>query len=91
MAERLYRGKVKREYDQKYYGKWVYGYYCPYGFGDYFPLHPAIYPKSEMEAGHSVPVEIIPDTLGQYIGRLDMYKTMIFENDIVQYYGGDWG
>ena len=81
--ERLYRGKRTDN------GEWIYGYYCPCCFG-YFPCRPAIIDKQEMESGCWKPVEVIPETVGQDIGKKDKNGKKTFTGDIVNYDGGQF-
>lgn len=76
--ERIYRGKSKDG------GEWIYGYYCPVCFG-LFPCRPAIVSNYEIEKGCWRPVEVVPETVGQYIGKADRYDEKIFDGDIVEY------
>lgn len=64
---RLYRGK------DKYTKKWIVGYYCPCCFG-WFPCSPAIVGKTEMDQGCWRPVEVLPETVGQFAGIHDSKK-----------------
>ena len=72
MREVLFRGKSIDT------NTWVYGFYCRYG-------------HVKQEKSYIIPdcasdlcvVEIIPGTLGQYIGLTDRYDVKIFEGDVV--------
>lgn len=72
MREVLFRGKSIDT------NTWVYGFYCRYG-------------HAKQEKSYIIPdyastlciVEIVPETLGQYIGLTDRYDVKIFEGDIV--------
>lgn len=72
MDEILFRGKSIDS------NTWVYGFYCRYG-------------HVKQEKSYIIPeytstlcvVEIVRETLGQYIGLTDRYDVKIFEGDIV--------
>lgn len=74
MREVLFRAKRSDN------GEWIYGFYCCYG-------------HVKQEKSYIMPdcasdlcvVEIIPGTLGQYIGLTDRYDVKIFEGDIVRW------
>lgn len=81
MREILFRGKSKNT------GEWVYGYLVKgfYWLGEnnpmtvIFPDEVIFYPRCEVEKWE----EVIPETVGQFIGLLDLHGTKIFEGDIV--------
>lgn len=83
MREILFRGKRKDN------GEWVYGYFvkaADYLYTDktvhvILPLSTVLYPHGEFDEI----VEIIPETLGQWIGLCDKNGTKIFEGDVVKY------
>jgi uncharacterized phage protein (TIGR01671 family) len=81
MREYLFRGKRKDN------GEWVYGYYVAIGNEHYIftgktglsqvtPAHGLMYKDFER-------YEVIPETVGQYIEFLDMYRRQIFDGDII--------
>lgn len=71
----LYRGK-RADSDA-----WVHGYYS----GPVGPLN--IHEIIDVDSGESVEVE--PDTVSQFTGRLDCQSVMIFEDDILRDAKGD--
>lgn len=76
MRDILFRGKDKHSVE------WIEGYYCPCCFG-YFPCHPAIIDKQEMDAGCWRPSAVIPETVGECSFVPDKNGVMMFEGDIV--------
>ncbi len=75
----LYHGKRKDN------GEWVVGWYCRVPYGRW-PLRDTIIPNEEAEAGHLTHIEVIPETVGQYILETDKNGVWIFEGDILRYF-----
>ena len=71
----MHRGKWRME------GSWIEGYLC------YTP-HTGKIGLQTIETRGLVP--ILPETLGEYTGRLDTKGKRIYEKDIVQYGAGLW-
>lgn len=74
MREILSKGKRKDN------GEWVYGYYCKYGYTGKEKHY--IIPSY---ASALYAIEIIPETVGQYIGK-ELCDEKLFEGDIVEWY-----
>lgn len=83
MREILFRGKRKDT------GEWAYGYFVSQGNETY------IFEQAEVDKGIDLGGsldccemrEVIPESLGQYIGLIDRINNKVFEGDILEYRG----
>lgn len=75
MREIVFRGKNAD-------GKWVYGYYCAFVFGN-FPAEPAIVDASKLKNGKWEPVKVVPVSIGQFTGMCDASGRKVYEGDII--------
>ena len=77
---RQYRGMTKN-------GKWVYGWYR---YHLYYEIHLISYFEERKELADKVPTgiwrewEVIPETVGQQIGRKDKSNVEIYERDVIR-------
>jgi uncharacterized phage protein (TIGR01671 family) len=72
MREILFRGKQKNN------GEWVYG---------GFTLDAIDKPRITVKSGDGLLfLEVIPETVGQYTGLVDVNAVRIFDGDIVEFY-----
>lgn len=70
MSKMIYRGKRVED------GKWVYGWYSPIVF-----CNGTIIPSIKDADG--LIHQVLPGTVGQYIGKIDVNGKRIFEDDMV--------
>nr|DAI30400.1 MAG TPA: YopX protein [Caudoviricetes sp.] len=90
MKETLFRGKTlpKENQDFEFNNVWVYGdLIIDKTTGKYY-IHPQNNTfKTENEIAKTMVVhEVVPNTIGQYVGFNDIYNEMIFSGDIVRCY-----
>lgn len=81
MSEILFRGKTPSDDEYTDCGEWVEGYYTRFNGKE----HRIYSGYAETDCGDYYPdwQNVIPETIGQYTGRIDRNFKRIFEGDIV--------
>ena len=81
MTEILFRGKQERN------KKWIYGKGVDMTYSDaYIPVED----RDDSTGSYAVDeIEVIPETVGQFINKTDKAGTKIFEDDIIEYANGE--
>lgn len=79
MRDIEFRGKSIKD------GEWLYGYYCFVGYTNK-EKHYIIPYYSSVFYG----IEVLPETVGQYIGQKDINGIRIYEKDILNRYGDNY-